>query len=130
MPLTAISMSQLKPHEIAAGTGMTNFLRNIGGSVGTAISTTMWGDYANRYHAQMVEHINNGNLPYQDFSNIANQAGLKDGSVLMLIDRLINSEAYLLSTSHVMLMAGLVLLLLAPVIWLARPPFTSSKGAH
>ena len=90
----------------------------------------MWGDYANRYHAQMVEHINNGNLPYQDFSNIANQAGLKDGSVLMLIDRLINSEAYLLSTSHVMLMAGLVLLLLAPVIWLARPPFTSSKGAH
>ena len=130
MPLTAISMSQLKPHEIAAGTGMTNFLRNIGGSVGTAISTTMWNDYANRYHAQMVEHINMGNLPYQDFSNIANQAGMKDGSVLMLIDRLINSEAYLLSTNHVMLMAGLVLLLLAPVIWFAKPPFTSSKGAH
>ena len=123
-------MSLLKPHEIAAGTGMTNFLRNIGGSVGTAISTTMWNDYANRYHAQMVEHINMGNLPYQDFSNIANQAGMKDGSVLMLIDRLINSEAYLLSTNHVMLMAGLVLLLLAPVIWLAKPPFTSSKGAH
>lgn len=130
MPMTSISMSQLKPHEIAAGTGITNFLRNIGGSVGTALSATMWGDYASRYHAQMVEHVNIGSMSFQEFAARASYLGLDGAPLLALIDRLVISEAYLMSTNHLMLFSGVVMLLLLPVIWLAKPPFVSAAGGH
>jgi len=128
--MTSISMSQLKPQEIAAGTGITNFLRNIGGSVGTALSATMWGDYAARYHAQMVEHVNIGSISFQEFAARAAYLGLDGAPLLALIDRLIISEAYLLSTNFLMLFSGAVMLLLLPVIWLAKPPFASASGGH
>jgi len=130
MPMTSISMSQLKPHEIAAGTGMTNFLRNIGGSIGTAISATMWGDYASRFHAQMVEHVQGASIPFQEFSTQATQMGMNQQGILALVDHMIMSESYLLSTNFLMLFAGLVMLVLLPVIWLAKPPFSSAAGGH
>jgi DHA2 family multidrug resistance protein len=61
VPMTAISLSQLKPDQISSGTGLTNFLRNMGGSVGTAVGATLWQDQAAANHANIVEHIGLGN---------------------------------------------------------------------
>lgn len=132
MPLTVISMSQLKVHEIAAGTGITNFLRNIGGSVGTAIGATMWNDHASSHHMQLVEFINPAQIAYQDFAQKAATVGLNGSSLLSYIDRLIYGEAYALSTNHLMLFASFVMLALLPVVWLAKPPFgsTGAGGGH
>jgi len=130
MPMTAISMSALKPQQIAAGSGLTNFLRNMGGSIGTAISTTMWQDNAARHHAHLVENINLSNPVYQQFTDQANQLGLTGQPQAALIDQLIMSQAYLLSTNQLMTLAAVMLLCLLPLIWLAKPPFGAAKGAH
>jgi DHA2 family multidrug resistance protein len=130
MPMTAISMSQLKPNQIAAGTGITNFLRNLGGSVGTALSTTMWQDYSNIFHAQMIDGVRVGSMAFDQFSAQAKEIGLSGASLLAYIDYVANSQAYLLSTNHLMIFAGIVLICLMPVIWLAKPPFGAAKGGH
>ena len=83
-----------------------------------------------RYHAQMVVHVNIGSISFQEFAARAAYLGLDGAPLLALIDRLIISEAYLLSTNFLMLFSGAVMLLLLPVIWLAKPPFASASGGH
>lgn len=130
MPMTSISLSQLQPNQIAAGTGLTNFIRNIGGSVGTALSTTMWQDYANIYHSQLVSHISLGSLGYEQYLEQAKQVGLAGAALLGYIEYQIMSQSYLLSTNHLMIFAAIVLICLLPLIWIARPPFSSAAGGH
>jgi len=130
MPMTAISMSALKPQQLAAGSGLTNFLRNMGGSIGTAISTTLWQDNAARHHARLIENINIANPVYQQFSSQASVLGLDGQPQAAVIDQLITSQAYLLSTNQLMILSAVVLLSLLPLIWVAKPPFSAGKGAH
>ncbi len=130
MPMTAISMSQLKGYQIASGSGISNFLRNVGGSVGTALSTTMWQDNAARHHARLIEHIQPANPAYQMFNEQMQSTGLTSDQQLGLIDQLITSQAYLLSTNQLMLIAATMLICLLPLIWFAKPPFSAAKGAH
>ena len=130
MPMTAIAMSSLKPQQFAAGSGLTNFLRNMGGSIGTAIATTVWQDNAARHHAHLVENIALANPAYQQFSDQAASVGLVEPLKSAVIEQLISSQAYLLSTNQLMIAAGVLLLCLLPLIWLAKPPFGAAKGAH
>ncbi len=130
MPMSAISMSQLKGHQIASGTGISNFLRNVGASVGTAVSTTLWQDNAIRHHENLVQNVQLGNPAYVQFSNQAAQLGMTEMQKNGYIDNLVTSQAYMLSTNQLMLMATLILIILMPLIWLSKPPFGASKAAH
>jgi DHA2 family multidrug resistance protein len=130
MPMSAISMSQLRGHQIASGTGISNFLRNVGASVGTAVSTTLWQDNAARQHENLMSNIQNGNIAYQQFSDQALQLGMTEGQKNALIDNLVNSQAYMLSTNQLMLVAACILIILMPLIWLSKPPFGSGSAGH
>ena len=130
MPMSAISMSQLKGHQIASGSGISNFLRNVGASVGTAVSTTLWQDNAIRHHANLTEHVQLANPAYSEFSQKALQLGFTEMQKNAYMDYLVNSQAYMLSTNQLMLLAAVILVLLMPLIWFAKPPFASGKGAH
>jgi len=130
MPMSAISMSQLKGHQIASGTGISNFLRNVGASVGTAVSTTLWQDNAIRHHANLVEHVHLASPGYTEFSDKAMALGMTAVQKNAYIDTLVNSQAYMLSTNQLMLLAAILLLVLMPLIWFSKPPFGSAKGAH
>lgn len=130
MPMSAISMSQLKGHQIASGTGIANFLRNIGASVGTAVSTTLWQDNAIRHHENLVSNVQLANPAYVQFSDQAIQLGMTEIQKNALIDNLVTSQAYMLSTNQLMLVAAIILVVLMPLIWMSRPPFSSGKGGH
>jgi len=130
MPMSAISMSQLKGHQIASGTGISNFLRNVGASVGTAVATTIWQDNAIEQHENLMRNIQTGNLAYQQFIDTAGQLGLSEMQRYALIDNLVTSQAYMLSTNQLMLLAGIILLALMPLIWLSKPPFSSGRTGH
>jgi len=130
MPMSAISMSQLKGHQIASGTGISNFLRNVGASVGTAVATTLWQDNAIEQHENLMRNIQTGNLAYQQFIDTAGQLGLSEMQRYALIDNLVTSQAYMLSTNQLMLLAGIILLALMPLIWLSKPPFSSGRTGH
>lgn len=130
IPLTAISLSRLKGAQIAAGAGLTNFLRNLGGSIGTALGATIWQNEAIRNHAVLSESINSNNQTFMETSRYLSSLGLDDSSQLQLIDFIVNSQAYLLSTNHLLTMAGVIMLCLIPIIWLAKPPFAAGGGGH
>ena len=130
VPMTAISLSQLRDGQIAAGTGLTNFLRNMGGSVGTAIGTSMWQNQASVYHSNMVDALPADSPAFVEFTNQLGQAGIPQGGQLQYLDYLVNAQAYVLSTNHLMIFAGIIMLCLVPIVWFAKPPFAAGGMGH
>ncbi len=61
VPLTAAAFVKLRPEQIGSATGLFNLLRNEGGSIGIAISSTVLAQHAQSHHLHLAEHVSVGN---------------------------------------------------------------------
>jgi len=124
VPLTSIIISQLKGNEIASAMGLVNFLRILGGSLGTSIGVTMWERLGSTNHAQLSEHIT-------AFSQATNAAlsSLKTvtNSPTAYIDHLVNNQAMTIANNDILIFSAYIFLFMIPILWLAKPPFMTSK---
>ena len=129
MPIMTIFLSDLQGHEIAAGSGLTTFLRTLAGSFAASITTFMWEQRAAVQHAHLVEHI----TPYNDVSiqaiNAIKQMTGSTQSALMLLDQSVTQQAYQISFNELFVALTIIFALLIPVIWTTKPPFTPNTGA-
>src|SRR5574337_425416 len=126
MPTLTILLSDLQQDEIAAGSGLSTFLRTLGGSFSASITTLMWTRGAVKHHEQLAEHI----TPYNPISRAAMEhLGPGDprlgGSV---INNMITQQSFQISFNEVFHALGWIFVSLMLVIWLARPPFTPKAG--
>ena len=125
MPVTTILLSDLQPHEIAAGGGLATFLRTVGASFSASVTTFLWDHRAIVHHEQLAEHI----TPY-DQATQQTVAQLGDNQHTMAqINQMVTAQAYQISFNEVFHMLGLIFFILVFVIWLARPPFAAKAGA-
>ena len=103
------------------------------GAFGTSIATTVWENRAAMHHAHLTEAINSGNLAARDALASLPGSG-SDGTLgLALLNRLINTQAYVLSADDVFYGSAVIFLLLVPLVWLARRQKVGapdSGGAH
>ena len=133
IPLMAITLSGLPPEQIPSASGVCNFARMTAGAFGTSIATTVWENRAAMHHAHLTEAINSGNLAARDALASLPGSG-SDGTLgLALLNRLINTQAYVLSADDVFYGSAVIFLLLVPLVWLARRQKVSapdSGGAH
>ena len=51
VPLTALSLGSVEPHEMASAAGLQNFLRTLSGAVATSVVQTIWEDKASYNHS-------------------------------------------------------------------------------
>jgi DHA2 family multidrug resistance protein len=125
MPVTTILLSDLQPHEIAAGGGLATFLRTVGASFAASLTTFMWDRRAIVHHSQLTEHI----TPY-DQSTQATLSQLGDSQHTMgVIEQMITQQGYQISFNEVFRALGWIFFALIIVIWMARPPFSAKAGA-
>ena len=125
MPVTTILLSDLQPHEIAAGGGLATFLRTLGASFAASLTTFMWDRRAIVHHSQLTEHI----TPY-DQSTQAAVSQLGDSQHTMgVIEQMITQQAYQISFDEVFRVLGWIFFALIIVVWMARPPFSAKTGA-
>jgi DHA2 family multidrug resistance protein len=66
VPLTAAAFVGLKPQQMGQATGLFNLMRNEGGSVGIALSTTVLARQTQAHHADLVARLTPGNLALQE----------------------------------------------------------------
>src|SRR5204862_439429 len=66
VPLTTTAMGTLRNEQIGGATGLFNLMRNIGGSVGIAVVTTLLARTSQRDHALLVGNLSPDNPVYQD----------------------------------------------------------------
>jgi DHA2 family multidrug resistance protein len=128
VPLTGATMAELHPAELAQGTGMFNLTRQLGGSLGIAISATLLGRFTAQSRALLSEHVVNG-----DPTTMARVEMLTGGLVsrgmnavmakqqaLAVLDRQLQGQASVLAFSKLYLFSGIALVVSLPLLLLFR----------
>ncbi|MDB4915615.1 MAG: multidrug resistance protein [Gemmatimonadetes bacterium] len=128
VPLTGATMAELKTSELAQGTGMFNLTRQLGGSLGIAISATLLSRFTAQSRALLTEHV-----VISDPTTLARVDGLTRALIarganammakqqaLLIIDRQLQGQASVLAFSKLYLMSGIALLVSLPLLFLFR----------
>jgi DHA2 family multidrug resistance protein len=135
IPLVTLTLSGLRPDQIAAASGLSNFTRITMGSFGTSISTTLWDHRATLHHAQLAEHIST-------YNPVANQAlagmqasGMTPEQTAAAVNRMIDQQAFMMSANDIFYVSAVLFLLLIGVVWLTKPARgggsdAAAAGAH
>jgi MFS transporter, DHA2 family, multidrug resistance protein len=125
MPVTTILLSDLLPHEIAAGGGLATFLRTVGASFSASLTTFMWQHRAIIHHAHLAEQIN----PYNpNVQGVLNQVPDTQTNMAVL-NQAITLQGLQISFNEIFHVLGWIFLSLIVVIWTARPPFAAKSAA-
>jgi DHA2 family multidrug resistance protein len=130
IPLVTISLSGLKPQQIPAASGLTNFVRITLGSFGTSISTTLWDHRATLHHAQLAERITAYDPSATQALAGLQARGLSPEQSLGFLDRMVNQQASLLSANDIFYVSALLFLALIGVVWLTHPVHGRAGGAE
>jgi MFS transporter, DHA2 family, multidrug resistance protein len=121
IPLMSMTLSGLPPERIPAASGLSNFARITAGSFGTSITTTLWDRRATLHHAQLVEHLTpNDPVTAQALGNL-HASGMGQDQSYALLNRMVDSQAFMLSANDIFYVSGLLFLGLIFLVWLARP---------
>jgi DHA2 family multidrug resistance protein len=128
VPLTGATMAELRTSELAQGTGMFNLTRQLGGSLGIAISATLLSRFTAQSRALLAEHIVIG-----DPTTVARLEGITRALVargmnalsakqqaLMIIDRQLQGQASVLAFSKLYMLSGIALMCSLPLLLLFR----------
>jgi DHA2 family multidrug resistance protein len=121
IPLVTLSLSGLRPDQIAAASGLNNFARITAGAFGTSIATTLWESRASLHHAQIVEHVTRSDPAAVDALNKLSAAGMSPEQAYGYLNQLVNQQAFTLAALDLFYASAILLLLLVPLVWLARP---------
>ncbi len=128
-PLITIVLSGLPARSVASAAGLTNFFRILGGSFGTSLSVTLWERRETFYHARLSEHITHFNANVNSFLQQTMQMlHLSKNSSFALLDNIMTSQAYMLSTIDFFWLSGVIFFSLLFLVWFSKPPFMAKGG--
>ncbi len=121
IPLVSLTLSALRPDQIPAASGLSNFVRITAGAFGTSIATTLWENRATFHHAQLIEHISVYNNQSIDALSKMIQAGFSMEQAQTQLNMLINQQAFTFSADDIFYVSSIICIGLIGVLWLARP---------
>jgi MFS transporter, DHA2 family, multidrug resistance protein len=130
IPINVSAFAYVPKEKTNMGTGFINLARNIGASVGIATVTTMLSRRTQAHQARLVEHVNDFSLAYHNTFNGIQMRLAHAGSTLAhagsqasgLIYNTVLRQATMLAFLDDFKMLGIVLLLVLPVLLLAKKP--------
>jgi DHA2 family multidrug resistance protein len=135
IPLVSLSLSGLAPERIASASGLFNFARITAGAFGTSITTTLWDRRATLHHTQLIERLAAGDPATVQALGTLHAGGLVPDQGYALLNRLVDTQAFMLSANDIFYVSGLLFLGLIVLVWLARPTrgaggAAQASGAH
>ncbi len=129
VPLTTTTLAAIPKPEMGNATGMYNLLRNIGGSVGIAVSATLVARFSKLYENTLVAHVQPTNPLFQKKLEVLSQAVVARGvpqseaeqTALAMIYNMVSRQAGILAFNHTFWILGIAFLLVIPCLLLLRP---------
>jgi DHA2 family multidrug resistance protein len=128
LPLNAILLSHVKPSELAAASGLSNFMRTLAGSISTALSIFLWNHRTEVHHATLTEHVRVDSAGWQHYQGILSNGGLTDQQTLGVTNYIVNQQASTMAANDLYWLFAIVFISLIPLIWLCKPPFAGHGG--
>jgi DHA2 family multidrug resistance protein len=137
IPLQAIIFSGLRPEQLPAAAGLSNFVRITAGAVGTSLFTTLWDDRAVMHHAHLSEAMNASNgAAMQALAQLA-AAGQSPAQAHATLNLLIDQQAFTMAATDAFYLSAGLFVLLVGIVWFASPRRAASEvetagagGAH
>ena len=137
VPLTTITLSGIEPRELAQTTGIFNFFRQLGGSLGIAGIASLLGRYTAQFRSIVGEHV--GMFDPLSLSRLGQitagmQArgaapGVAREQALSIMDRQLLGQASVLAFARVYVLSAAIALALIPLLLLLRKPQARGGGA-
>jgi DHA2 family multidrug resistance protein len=133
VPLTTITLAELNPRELGQGSGLYNFFRQLGGSLGIAAIATLLSHYTAQYRAILAEHIAVGDPVTMNRVDMLTRGMVARGAdqwtarqrALELLDRQLMAQASVIAYSRIYVLSAALILGLIPLLVLIR----HTKGA-
>ncbi|WP_125076599.1 DHA2 family efflux MFS transporter permease subunit [Pseudoxanthomonas sp. SGT-18] len=125
MPVLTILLSDLEPHEIAAGSGLATFVRTLGGSFAASLTTWAWNQRTTIHHARLTEHLPASDEGVRQLAIQLGQGDLTRGA--LMLNQEIGQQAAQIGFNEIFHLLGIIFLAVIVLVWFARPPFTA-KG--
>jgi DHA2 family multidrug resistance protein len=128
VPLTTITLAELTRAELPQATGLYNFFRQLGGSLGIAGIATLVSHNTALFKATLTEHVTLIDASSLDrvamlaraFQSRGADAWTAHQRALAVIDRQIAGQASVVAYSHTYVVAALIVLSLIPLLALVR----------
>jgi len=141
VPIATVTVSFMRPEQIGTATGIFNLMRNIGGSFGIAMVTTVLARRAQFHQARLVEHISPYDPRFQALARAAIARFVADGQSLYTAQKQALGLAYATVLRQAMAMSfidcfwllGVVMIAIMPLVFIMRrQPKTgaAAPGAH
>ncbi|HXI87058.1 MAG TPA: MFS transporter, partial [Parvularculaceae bacterium] len=118
VPLTALSLGSVAPHETASAAGLQNFLRTFSGAVATSLVQTAWEDKTTYAHAEL-SGLSDAN---GEAIGALMRTGMSKPEALLSLGRLVDAQSVMIATNQIMLSVALAFFAAALIIWLAPKP--------
>jgi len=128
IPLIAMSLSGLPANRVASASGLTNFLRILGGSFGVSLSITLWDRRQSFHDYRLTEHITALNPISGHYLNQLQNLGADQQAAAAALAHTASTQAFMLATNDFFWLSGWVFVGLLFLVWLARPPFAVAGG--
>ncbi|MGE0829346.1 MAG: DHA2 family efflux MFS transporter permease subunit [Hyphomonadaceae bacterium] len=118
VPLTALSLGSVEPHETASAAGLQNFLRTLSGAVATSVVQTVWEDKTTYNHAELSGLADRGGYAVRSFE----MQGMTHDQAIYSLNHLVDGQAVMIATNQVMALVTMAFFSAAFIIWLAPKP--------
>ena len=130
VPLSGLATAGIEKSQTGSASALFNMMRNLGGSVGIALASTLLTQREQFHSERIGEHITNSDLAFQSWMNSAAAALHHSGATMWMakeqalqsMAHLVQREAYVMAFNDSFAVVGIVLLLAAATaIFLKKP---------
>ena len=128
IPLVGLALAGMRQDQMAAASGLNNFLRITAGGFATSIATTLWESRAALHHARIVERLTPGDPATASTLQSLDALGMPQDAQYALLNQFVNQQAFTLSALDLFYASAILLVALIPLLWMARPPRRGESG--
>ncbi|MGE0740290.1 MAG: DHA2 family efflux MFS transporter permease subunit [Hyphomonadaceae bacterium] len=118
VPLTALSLGSVEPHEMASAAGLQNFLRTLSGAVATSLVQTMWEDRSSINHSELSGLADQSGQAVATFE----AGGMTHEQAIYALNNLVDEQSVMIATNQIMALTAIAFAAAAFVIWFAPKP--------
>ena len=118
VPLTTLALGAVDENEVASAAGVMNFLRTMGGAIGTAIGVTLWENGAQQARDNLTATMHGTGANMQ----VLQAHGFSLEQSRQFVSQLVDAQANTVSTVKLFELAAAIFLAAATIIWFAPKP--------
>ena len=118
--IITLSLTDIPPEKTASATGLLTFARITAGGFAASLATTLWDRREALHQTRLAENLGTNPTAAQAAMSMLHRLGIDGAPAAAAIGKTAVGQAYASAALDVFLVTGWIMLLLIPLIWLAR----------